>query len=450
MYRIDRILLFITLVLIFMPLHAAPVYHPYGSNLTFGQVSNGLSPLSDATNPAAGAATFKHQEGNLYRFGILSSIGAGVEYGQLDDLFDTIDEEAQAFQEGLKITDPADIPASVDRQVARLNRVLGEIQAEGYAKAFVSGELPFMPVVVGHEALGGALVLDINASATSKAASLMEAVDFDASAYNPLLPVQTIGDVTIDVPAQTFTVDNDSTLLTRGAAIGEIALGYSRLVSEREAGELFAGARLKYYRVGLSRVATRLGDVTNAQDVYEDVRDADFNWDEGFGFDLGVVWRSDNYHLGLTLANANEPEFEYNRLDTSTYDPAGPIARQLSAKAVYTMERQVRVEGSLFSDNHRWLLSGALDANAVMDPFGDEYQWLAVSAAYAGRSWFLPAARIGYRANLSGSELSYVTGGLTLFKIWTVDLAVGTDTVSAEGYTLPRSFIVNTGLEITL
>jgi len=64
---------------------ATPLYHPPGPNLTYGAVSNGQTIMSDITNPAAGAAVLQ-QDGNQYRFGILSSIGGGIELGEIDDL----------------------------------------------------------------------------------------------------------------------------------------------------------------------------------------------------------------------------------------------------------------------------------------------------------------------------------------------------------------------------
>ncbi len=431
---------------------AAPPYHPYGPNLTYGEVSNGLSVLSDVTNPAAGAVALDRQEGNRYRFGILSAMGLGVEYGAVDDLFDTIDEQARAFQNsGLAILDLADIPGSVNRQVDRLNGVLAEIQDKGYGKAFASMEAPVMPVVVAHRGLGGTLVVDVNASATSKAVGLVEKVEFDAGAFDPFLPVQTIGDVTIDIPSASFKVDNDSTLLTKGAAVIELALGYSRGIWSQEQGDLYAGLRLRYYRVGLTRVATRLGNVRDAQDIFQDIKDAEFNWSEDIGADLGLLWRGERYQVGAALENLNEPEFEYDRLDVSAYlDPAGAIARTLAAREAYVMERRLKLEASLFTEDGKWLFNAALDANAIRDALGDEYQWGSLSAAYAGSGWLIPGLRLGYRANLAGSELSYVTAGLTLFKVWTLDVAMGTETVSIDGTTLPRSLVINTGLEVTL
>jgi len=66
--------------------HAAPVYHPPGSNLTSGDVSNSQSIMSDITNPAASAVQLE-REGAHVQFGLISNIGIGIEYGQVDNIF---------------------------------------------------------------------------------------------------------------------------------------------------------------------------------------------------------------------------------------------------------------------------------------------------------------------------------------------------------------------------
>ncbi len=50
-----RLLCTLVLIVAVSAAHAAPVYHPAGSNLTSGDVSNGQSIMSDITNPAASA-----------------------------------------------------------------------------------------------------------------------------------------------------------------------------------------------------------------------------------------------------------------------------------------------------------------------------------------------------------------------------------------------------------
>jgi hypothetical protein len=95
------------------------------------------------------------------------------------------------------------------------------------------------------------------------------------------------------------------------------------------------------------------------------------------------------------------------------------------------------------------VLNAAIDANAVMDPVGDDYQWATFSAAYATNSWILPGFRVGYRSNLAGTELDYLDAGFTLFKVLNLDVAWGLDSVEIDGDSAPRSLLVNLGLELS-
>ena len=47
-----------------------------------------------------------------------------------------------------------------------------------------------------------------------------------------------------------------------------------------------------------------------------------------------------------------------------------------------------------------------------------------------------------------GGELTYVTGGITVFNIVNLDVATTTDTIKVNGTTYPRSFIVNIGAQV--
>ncbi len=443
--------------------HAAPVYHPPGANLTSGDVSNSQSIMSDITNPAASAVQLEH-DGAHVQFGIISNIGIGIEYGQVDNIFNVIDEKAKAYSSGLAVilptltgdaaTDAAAIQNAIDVPVGDLNGVLATVAADGYGKAFGSMNLPLMPVVVGSGFLGGALVFDASASVTSKANGIHDNIDIDYSTvvtqlqtWDGVSPID-LGEVTLDLNTQTVKVDNNTLLQTRAAGIGELALGYSRQLMKHEQGGLFGGLRAKYYKVGLAQSATRLGDLTDAEQLFQDIRDATFNYDSNFGLDLGALWVSENYRLGATVMNLNAPRFTFPGLDVTGYSP-GPIAGQLARNYVYTMEAQLKLEAALFSSDRHWVLNAGLDANAVPDPFGDDYQWATLSAAYLTDSWWIPGGRIGYRGNLAGEKMNYVTLGATLFKAFNIDLAMALNEVTIDGTSVPRGAMLNMGLELS-
>ena len=217
-------------------------------------------------------------------------------------------------------------------------------------------------------------------------------------------------------------------------------------------GKLYGGIRGKYYKVTLLQDTERLVSTnTDSENYFDDLDLDDGETSTGVGVDVGMLWVSDHLRLGATLANINEPEFEYNAFDLTGFTDATVIATLTGlANAKYTMERQVTVEAALTSQNKNWVVAGSLDLNEVVDPVGDEYQWLAVSAAYATDSWWLPGIRAGYRVNQAGSELKYLTGGVTLFKSLNLDLAYSPDKVEDDnGDEISRSIIFNLGLELT-
>jgi len=441
--------------------HATPVYHPPGPNLTYGAVSNGQTVMSDITNPAASAVQLERDGGHV-QFGLISNIGVGVEYGQVDNIFNLIDEKAKAYSDGLAVTVPTltgnpvtdanAIQSAIQVPVDDLNNVLAVVAKDGYGKVFGSLELPLMPIVVGNDFLGGALVLDANASVTTKANEVHDNIDLDFSTVaTQLLAGQTVlnlGEVNLDLATQTLTVNNDTLLRTRAAGIGELALGYSRRMLKHAAGSLFAGVRAKYYRVGMTQTATRLADLTDSEQLLRDIQDASFNFDNGFGLDLGALWVAEHYRVGATVNNLNAPEFTFPGLNTSGFTNSA-IKVALAKDYVYKMDTQVTLEGAVYSANRHWMINGAFDTVAVPDPFGDEYQWATLSAAYATESWWIPGARIGYRANLAGEKVNYATVGATLFRVFNIDLAMALDTVTIDGTNMPRGAMLNMGLEVT-
>ena len=112
------------------------------------------------------------------------------------------------------------------------------------------------------------------------------------------------------------------------------------------------------------------------------------------------------------------------------------------------MERQLKLEGGLITDSGAWGLNFGLDANAVPDPMGDDYQWASIGAGYASDSWWLPSGRVGLRKNMAGTKLTYITAGITLFDILNLDIASTTQTIKIDGTTVPQGFVANIGVNV--
>lgn len=436
---------------------ATPVWHPSGPNLTYGAVSNNQTIISNVTNPAAGAMVFSKGE-NQYRFGILSSVGFGYEFGDVENLYDEIDS-AQTTLENTQPVDYATVCASAGSDVnlcadlvaaylnttalAPVNAVLNTMQSDGYATGFFSGHVPVMPLVVSHQGLGGSFVLDANFSTVARMTFLSDPVALTGS--DVLTQVQAYsgsGPLDITVPENS----TDSAMLVRAGAVAEIGFGYSRPVINAETGDLIVGMRAKYYMVGLTRVATRLMDSSGAEDTFD--ASEDYKESSGIGLDVGALWVSRHYRLGAWVDNINKPSFDYPEVELTGYTDAATIAA-LQKSQKYEMNSQLHLEGAVHSESQNWVVNIGLDANEAEDPTGNAYKWATLSAGYATDSWWIPGVRVGYRTNMAGSELSYLTGGLTLFKTANLDIAYALDSVEVDGEKAPRSMMVNLGFELT-
>jgi hypothetical protein len=466
---------------------AGPIHQPPGSNLTFGEVTHGLRIRSATGNPAAAAADRLRLQGKSAG-GVSISGAAGIEYGNVQELFDFIDELALAFEpsepgtgggpgqdpdtrpgSGIDIgaiideIDPELAPAiaAIGQEVLSRAAALALIESEGYGKAWVSVDVPF---VWNSDWLGGTWTTGVNWSGASKAYSVAVPIEFDADAA--LLELEnwvsdTLGELTgeaalseqVLVQADPDTrniivlLDNDSSLLAKASQLTEVSVGYSRESLSNARGSLYLGLETKLYLMRLSRFTARFGDITDSEELFDAIDNASFNNDEDFGVDIGALWIGENYQLGVQWTNINEPEFRYPDVDLAPYSDPGVIDF-LRRDQVYTMDSQVKLEASLFSSDRRWSAHLGYDVDAARDPFGDEFQWLTLSAAIARDSFWLSNFRVGYRQNLDGTELGYLGVGLTAFRYVNFDLSSALDTVKIDGTELPQGLMGSIGFQI--
>ncbi len=468
---------------------ATPIYHPPGPNLIYGAISNNQSIMSEVTNPAAGASALLAEK-SRYRFGILSSLGAGYEFGDVTDLYNEIDNTTDTLinqqsasletwvQQNVNTTqyllDPAyrtqvhnDIAAMINSTViAPLNNLQQKIEDDGYFKGFASGHLPVMPFVVSHRGLGGSFTLDANYSVAGfmdfladgipdlSGAYLEQSANLETVLTNYINGNSTTADLLYDM------IKSDSTLRVRGAGIGELSLGYSWISMNHAKGNLFTGVRAKYYQVKLAQYAQRLADMNNAnsQNTYNDQKGNNFQESSGLGLDLGLLWVADHYRAGASIDNINKPSFKYPTADLTdslgvvNYDTNGAVYRKLQSDSVYEMKPQLRLEGAMYTLSTNWVVGASLDVNAADDPFGQEFQWATISASYAASHFYIPGVRVGYRTNLAGSQQSYAGLGFTWMTL-NFDIAYGLDEVSYDDNgkrkTVPRSALFNVGWAMT-
>ncbi len=474
-------------VAIVVAAHAGPVYQPPGANLTYGDVTHGQRVLSAAGNPAAAAADLARGDEEATRGMVVSAV-AGIEYGNIQELYDRLDELSRAFapsppgdgggpgqdpdppDDGISIGDIIDILFPDFREIidaaknefeTRL-KLLAIVEFEAYGKAFTSVDIP---VVIGRELLDGAWTFGLNWSGESKLYGVTRPIDFIPEAaladlqsqYNlspgdPTTMFDIVGDVDFIIDPGSgdlrMRLDSDNLLLTKSAKTTEISAGYSRQALSTERGNLFLGVEAKYYALDLTRLGVRFGDITDSEELFESIKDSKFVRDSNFGFDIGALWIGGNYQLGASLTNVNEPSYDYPELDTSFYRDGSIIEFLLNDRA-YIMERQLKLEGSWFSPERRWTANVGLDANAVPDPVGDDFQWATISGGFQPNNRWLQSLRVGYRRNLAGTEKTYISAGVTAFRYFNFDIASSVETVSINGDKLPQGVILSLGFQVT-
>ena len=261
--------------------HAGPVYQPQGANLTLGDVTHGKRVQSASSNPAAAAADLARASGKATR-GTVVSVAAGLEYGNIQNLFDFYDSVTGAYEPSDPGTGggpsqlPETKPGGIDlgeiwdnldpdaqeaarvivTEVARQVVLAALISEEGHAKAWVAVDAPF---VIDNEYLGGAWTFGVNWSGSSKAYGLVQPIDFDEDAARQALqdwfdtlpinrPTQLPLGGSIDLMVDPVTngvllsIDNDSSIITKATQTTELNFGYSREAWRGSAGNLYMGA----------------------------------------------------------------------------------------------------------------------------------------------------------------------------------------------------------------
>jgi F plasmid transfer operon, TraF, protein len=479
------IALFLVLAASASLVHAAPVYLSPGPNLTYGNVSHGQGIASSSANPASPSAN-QSRGGEFAKHNGMLAVGAGIEYGGVNNLFRFIDQTSDSIsptspppsggtppdppEEDGKLKQALDslvsnnpnveeAIAQITNKAATLAGSLLVIASKGYGKAYVTGDAPFS---ISTPVYGGTISVSASVSATSKVAGIADPLKIDpaqiraqveAAAQLPDSAPETDFELSKDIimsidPSSdkvSLKFNNDSLLLTKAAKIEEFSIGYSRSVADFESGKLFLGVKPKYIRAGLTRVGVRFGDISDSESLFEDIKNAEFRYDDELSVDLGAMWISDYYQVGGSVTNINQPKFAFPTIDTSGIENQGILAA-IANDSIYKMEAQFKFEAGLHSVDKKWILNTAIDLSPAADPMGDNYQWASVSAGYATDSWWLPGIRTGLQSNLAGTQLTYISAGLTLFKYLDIDVSSALDTVEIDGEDLPRGLNLSLAL----
>mgnify|MGYP001813604574 CR=1 FL=1 len=464
---------------------AQALFQPPGPNLTYGDVTHGMRAQSASTNPAAAAADMARQD-DAVGSGTIVSAAAGIEYGNIQEIWDFYDRVFGAYEPSdgdfdypgqLPETKPPggidlgeiwdsldpDIQDELDAiadEVARQAAVLALITTEGYGKAWIATNAPF---VFSRPRWGGAWTMELHWSGTTRAFGLAEAIEFDREQARQSIQdwfdtevanrpgtLQVGGQVFLLIDALgnvRFSLQNDSAMVFKATQLLTASTGYSRAAWSNDAGTLFVGGEAHLHDMRLSGIGVRFGDMTDSEELFEQIRDADYERDTRVSFDAGVIWVADTYQLGAQLTNLFEPDFQFPQIDLDPFSNE-VIIGQLEQGRTYTMERQLKLEASLFGEDRKWSWHLGLDANAATDPVGNDFQWLTLSGGLNTGKWWLPNMRLGYRQNLAGTEKSYASLGLTMFRFVNFDVASSLDTTTIDGRKLPEGLMLSLGFQV--
>ena len=409
----------------------------YGATATTGPSSNHFS-LFAISNPAMGALMVPESES--WRFAYFPNISSSTEVGNVDNFVDDLDDLIDI------IDDPTSTSDSAQEVLDRFNGVLGEMGDNGYVKTTLGVSAPLMPLFVRSDSLGGTLSVELDLKTQVGLRILDDELSYDD---------------------QTGSFSTNTSAYVKSGIQTKLALGYSfPLLTnyfETSSGQLYGGVKMGFTQMELSKqvIALQQLDGKDVDNIIEDEYDNNLRSTTGLELDLGLLWVADNYRLGLTLSNLNSPSYKYGAVgeNCDSYEEASSarahcetatyfvqVRGELKARETHTKHAVATVDASYFLSS-RWVLSSSLDLAAYDDMVGQENQWLHLSTAYEAKGSWLPSWRFGYQQNLAGTELAATNVGLTLFRVLTLDLIWGTESVTVEGSTVPRQVGFSVGFQ---
>jgi hypothetical protein len=255
----------------------------------------------------------------------------------------------------------------------------------------------------------------------------------------------------------TYAVTSASAFDFKVAQVNQISLGFSHDLTRimpalSPSAKLDAGMRLNAYQAKLYRQLAAFVDADGNGNQIKLSSDRTYQRNaSAVGLDVGAMWSDDNYQLGASIYNVNNPKLSYPSPADDTNAANRAAAQTLAAQGKISLSDSVALkphlvlEGSLYSANKRWLLQGSMAANETTDFVGDPQKHATVSLSFNAErfetgwlDYVVPSVRLGYRRNLVGSQLSTLGLGLS-WGVFNVDMNTSTQKVQADGNSVPRS-----------
>jgi hypothetical protein len=408
-------------------------YEPAASS-TLGSSSTGWHLSGVVHNPAVGIISLG--ENAKYRGSYLPSFGAKFEIGDFDNFSEEVDELTDLLDgKGILLED-------VGSTLLRFNNLLGDLGQKGSVKGTAYASLPITPLIFS---LGD-----------QKAVS----VQFDTFAQfrgNVLTSKTTSCGEFLCFNPNNNSYDTKTSLYLKGVKGYQLGVGYSQWLRSISfgpiAGELYAGTKLNLYSLSLSKQVIPLKglDGKDVSDVIQDDYDTNEVSSTQLGLDAGLVLKSQNYQLGFTLENINQPKFDYGVLGQNCSQLTGFVADKcfqaddfadrgiISASESHQMQALATVDGQYWV-GPRWALGASLELTDHYDPVGDIKQMMSISTSHLSTHRWIPDWRLGYHKDMKGQKLSYMAAGTRILQVLNLDLLYGLEKTLVDGDSYPRIF----------
>lgn len=388
------------------------------STLATGTPGQRLQSIS-LGNPAA--TTFLIDTDENVRLRLLSLGSVSAEAFDLStymgDLTSTYDRIYDSENEQVDITNLLD-------EQETLFEMTEELGNDFYLETRAQLSLPFLPIAIRLPNQG--------------------VISASAKLYTEARLALLYSDLALDVSTGEPSVSTDTAAYLKEAAVAEFSLGYSQPVYESAWGTAHAGTRVNLYSAMLGKQLYGAAEAESGD--IDELIESDYlansvaHTPQAVGLDLGLIWEAPHYSLGLTLNNANQPEFNYGTLGESCLQYAEESvqancftalgqAENIALSETHTRHRQWIADVSVYTLSRHASLSTGIELNPTNSITGQPQQYASVGATYYKPNWKLAylftGARVGYTQNLVGNGLGYLTTGLTLFGGIDLDASFG-------------------------
>ena len=431
-----------------------------GPMSTLGKVSTRQTIHSATVNPASG----EYVVGKSWRWSYFSNIGLGYNIGEINKLENQIDVlslELDRLENKVATINEFVTFAEVMDVQNQFNDFLLNIGQQEILYMNVQSQIPFFPFAVRNKKLNG--VLTFNAKLGAEAGAYFVDSPLEIVPPNPFvgetdfkLQTDTVLDLSsalIETYSIAYSHDLKKSLLKKNK--------YSHLINRND--RLMVGMQLNYYRATLSTQLVAI-DQEYENEELSDMIDSEYDHNQvksaAPGLDIGVLWISEDYKLGATWKNVNEPRFKSTNLAANCLNASNSkiihnceLAERLEATGQidpspeYVMENQISVEAGINSFDKQWVFSLGYDVNQIADLSKNPYQWMSISASYYSDNFWIPRARVGFRSNLVGSELDFANIGFTFLGGTHIDFSMSLDSTNVDNEKIPKAASLNIGFE---